>query len=66
MLWALLLIKESKDKAKKIKETKRDNKESMRESKASELIKLNKDIRMIIDSLKEYISSITNTLRALI
>ena len=40
----------------------------MRENKASnnELIKLNKDIRIIINSLKEYISSIINTLRALI
>ena len=49
-----------------MKETEYNNKESAGKGKASELIELNKDIRIIINSLKEYISSIINTLRALI
>ena len=63
-----MLIKESEDKAKEIEETERDNEESAGEGKASnsELIEIDKDIRIVIDSLKEYMSSITDTLRALI
>jgi hypothetical protein len=63
-----LLINESKDKVEKLREVKYKDKESIRKDKASnnELIKLNKDISLVIDFLKEYIFSIINTLRALI
>ena len=61
-----MLIKESEDKAEEIEEAERDNEESAGKGRASELIKLNKDIRMVIDSLKEHMSSIMDTLRALI
>ena len=63
-----MLINKNKDKIEKLGEVKYKDKESIREGRVSnsELIELNEDIRLVIDSLKEYMSSIVNTLRALV
>ena len=52
----------------KLGEVEYKDKESIRKGRvgSNELIKLNKDISLVINSLKEYIFSITNILRALI
>ena len=68
MLWALLLIKESEDEAEEMEEAERDDEESAGEGGAGggELMELDEDIGMAVDSLKEHMSGIADALGALI
>jgi hypothetical protein len=49
-----------------MKEVEYNNEKSAREGKVNELIKLNEDIKIVINFLKEYIFNIINVLKALI
>jgi hypothetical protein len=61
-----LSIEESEDEAEEMEEAERDDEESAGEGGAGELMELDEDIGMAVDSLKEHMSGIADALGALI